>query len=164
MEFVLVLVLVALVVIVGVVCGVIHEANKVNSISFMETFNLTELPIVTFFAGNTKVNFLLDTGSSNSFIASDFSDFINGSEVIDCMDLTSATGTEQVTCRVIDTVLTYKDKDYDITLWVNEGLSSAFADLKNSKGIILHGILGSDFLSRHSYVLDFKKYTAYSKK
>lgn len=147
-----------------IVYKVTSKTNNKNPISFMETFNLTEMPIVTFLAGDTKINFLLDTGSSQSFIAKDFSDFVTGKEVVDCMNLTSATGTEQVTCRVIDTVLTYKDKDYDVTLWVNEGLSSAFADLKSTQGITLHGILGSDFLSKHSYILDFEKYLAYPKK
>lgn len=140
------------------------KADYNNSISFMETFNLTEIPIVTFLAGDTKINFLLDTGSSKSFIAKDFSNLITGDEIVDCMNLTSATGTEQVTCKVIDTTLTYKDRDYSVTLWVNEGLNSAFADLKSTQGITLHGILGSDFLDKHSYVLDFKKYIAYPKK
>lgn len=139
------------------------EDNK-NSISFMETFNLTEMPIVTFFAGDTKINFLIDTGSSQSFISQNSSSLITGTEAVCEMSVTSAQGTEDMTCKMIETVLTYKDRDYDVKLFVNKSLDVSFSDLKNQKGIVLHGILGSDFLDKYSYVMDFEKYLAYPKK
>lgn len=139
------------------------EDNK-NSISFMETFNLTEMPIVTLLAGDTKINFLLDTGSSKSFISHNSSSLVTGTEVVCGMSVTSAQGTEDMTCKVIETVLTYKDRDYDVRLFVNKGLDVSFSDLKTQKGIVLHGILGADFLDKYSYVMDFEKYLAYPKK
>lgn len=161
MEYILI------VIIIAIVCTVYNLVSKVdskNSISFMETLNLTELPIVTFLAGDTKINFLLDTGSSQSFIAENTSHLISGEEAVDNLALTSATGTEHLICKVIETSLTYKKKDYNVTLWVNESLNKAFSDLKNTQGITIHGILGSDFFSKYSYVLDFEKNIAYSKK
>lgn len=135
-----------------------------NSISFMETFNLTEMPIVTFLSGDVKVNFLLDTGSSHSFLAQNASSLITGTEAVCDMSVTSAQGTEDMTCKIIETVLTYKNKDYDVKLVVNKSLDISFNDLKAQKGIILHGILGSDFLDRYSYIMDFGKYIAYPNK
>lgn len=143
---------------------VTSKVDNKNSISFMETFNLTEMPIVTFLAGDTKINFLLDTGSSQSFIAQSASSLVTGTESICGMSVTSAQGTEDMTCKMIETVLSHKDKDYDVRLFVNKGLDTSFGDLKAQKGIILHGILGADFLDRYSYVMDFEKYLAYPKK
>lgn len=39
-----------------------------DSMSFMESMNLVNLPIVTFFQGDKRFNFLLDTGSNSSVI------------------------------------------------------------------------------------------------
>lgn len=158
-------------ILISIVLAALYVAYKVtskvdnkNSISFMETFNLTEMPIVTFLAGDTKINFLLDTGASRSYIASNASDFVTGTEAICGMDVTSAKGTDRMTCKMIETVLTYKDRNYDVRLFVNKDLDTSFGDLKTQKGITLHGILGADFLDKYSYVMDFEKYVAYPKK
>lgn len=161
MEYIFVVIALA---VIYVVYKVTSKADNKNSISFMETFNLTEMPIVTFLAGNTKINFLLDTGSSQSFISHNASDLITGTEEVCGMSITSAQGTEDVTCKRIDTVLTYKERDYEVNLFVNKSLNKSFNDLKVQKGITLHGILGADFLDRYSYVMDFEKYLAYPKK
>ena len=49
----------------------VRKRNKITSadrISFRETLDLTELPIVTFRNNDKKFNFLLDTGATNSVI------------------------------------------------------------------------------------------------
>jgi hypothetical protein len=140
-----------------------YQENKF-SISFMETFNLTEMPIVTMFAGDSKINFLLDTGSTQSYISGAASDLITGKEAMCNMQIISAQGSAKASCKVIDTVLTYKDKDFDIRLFVNSGLDTSFEDIKQKKGITLHGVIGSDFLDKYSYIIDFEKYLAYPKK
>lgn len=147
-----------------IVYKITSEVDNKNSISFMETFNLTEMPIVTLLAGDTKINFLLDTGASQSYIAQSASHLVTGTETLYDMSITSAQGTEDMTCKMIETVLTYKGRDYGVKLFVNKGLDTSFGDLKAQKGIILHGILGVDFLDRYSYVMDFEKYLAYPKK
>lgn len=45
------------------------QRKKVN-MSFKEAMDLVELPVVTFFNGDKKLNFLLDTGSNISQINS----------------------------------------------------------------------------------------------
>lgn len=140
------------------------KVDNKSSISFMETFNLTEMPIVTFLAGDTKINLLLDTGSTSSYISKNASNLITGSEAVCNMNVISANGTNKLSCRVVDTFLSYNNKDYEIKLLVNENLDKSFKDIKDSKGITLHGILGSDFMDKHSYIIDFEKYIVYSKK
>lgn len=160
MEFIF---LILILVILGISYKIVDKTPD-NIISFRETFNLTEMPIVTFFAGKNKINFLIDTGSSKSHISQKASKFITGTEKLCTTNMTSATGTEEMECKIVDTVLTYNDKDYNIELCVNKSLDISFKDLKEREGIHLHGILGNDFLNNYSYVIDFEKYLAYSKK
>lgn len=158
------IIIVLVIVAIYVAYRINRKVKEKNFIYFMETFNLTEMPIVTFLAGSVKINFLLDTGSTQSFIAQNASDLITGAEAMCGMSVTSAQGTEELTCKMIETVLTYRNKDYNVKLFVNKSLDTAFSDLKAQKGITLHGILGADFLDRYSYIMDFGKYIAYSKK
>lgn len=149
------------------VCISFRSTSKYDNksfISFMETFNLTEMPIVTFFAGDTKINFLLDTGSTSSYISQNSSELITGSEEVCNMGVISAGGTDNLNCKVIDTFLSYNNIEYEVKLFVNKNLDESFSKIKDSKGITLHGILGSDFMDKYSYVIDFEKYVAYSKK
>lgn len=138
--------------------------NKRDYISFMETFNLTDIPIVTFYAGDKKLNFMVDTGASLSHITEDVSRILTGTESYCGMSLTSINGTDTYKCKVIETAITYNGKEYIVKLHVNHGLDKSFKDLKTSKGVTLHGILGVDFLEKYSYIIDFKKYIVYSKK
>jgi hypothetical protein len=130
----------------------------------METFNLTDMPIITMFVGNTKINFLLDTGATQSFITSSISSCLDGEIEEENVEIITAHGTDKSCCKAVNTTLTYKDKSFNVSLIINESLDASFSKLKEEKGIILHGILGSDFLDKYSYIIDFEKYLAYPKK
>ena len=74
MEFVLKIVFVLLLAgIAAIVAHFVDSARKkvsYDSMSFRETMDLCELPIVTFMNNGKKLNFLLDTGASKSVIHS----------------------------------------------------------------------------------------------
>ena len=54
-----------LIIAVAVTSGVIAGVRKKSSeISFREAMDLAELPVITFYNGDKKINFLLDTGSN----------------------------------------------------------------------------------------------------
>ena len=55
---------------IAIIYWITKDTNKrINSyMSFRESMDLTELPVVTFYQGDKKINFLLDTGSNNSLI------------------------------------------------------------------------------------------------
>jgi hypothetical protein len=42
-------------------------------------------------------------------------------------------------------------------------LKDAFDNIKSEHGVTIYGILGSDFLSKYKYILDFKDNIAYIK-
>ena len=52
-----------LIILISIIIMQNYNRKKVK-MSFKESMNLTELPIVTFYNGTNKLNFLLDTGSN----------------------------------------------------------------------------------------------------
>ena len=67
------------------------------------------------------------------------------------------------TSKMIESILKYKNEEFKVNLFVNEGLDTSFEEVKKECGVQLHGILGADFLKEHKYVLDFAELVAYHK-
>lgn len=157
-----------------IVCAVsiaAHTVNRArlrerNKMSFMEAFNLTEMTIVTFLNNGKKLNFLLDTGSNDAYISKSASKIKGLSyEKIhtDGINVTGSAGNCLCT-KAIRMPLTYKDNTYDTDMFVLESLDDSFKSIKESDGVQLHGILGTLFLQKHNFVLDFDELVAYKKK
>ena len=133
-----------------------------DKISIKEAMDLAQVPVVTFYEGDIKLNFLLDSGSSHSHISSSIAKQLVGTPVETNYSYTNSTGSDTISI-VIESVLKYKNKEFKVNLFVNEGLDISFGDIKKECGVQLHGILGSDFLKEHKYVLDFAELIAYHK-
>lgn len=157
-----------------IVCAaliVAHIVDRVrtrerNKMSFMEAFNLTEMTIVTFFNNGQKLNFLLDTGSNDAYISRSASRIKGLSyEKIptDGINVTGSVGNCACT-EAIKISLTYKDNTYSTDLHILESLDESFKSIKETDGVQLHGILGTLFLQKHNFVLDFDELVAYKKK
>ena len=137
-----------------------YDRNKVE-MSFKESMNLVELPIVTFYNGNTKLNFMLDTGANMCVINSRIIDSL------DCKKLDekgSIYGMEGNITEIeyISMDFTYNSKSYNSSFQVVD-MQEAFDRIKQESGVIVHGILGSKFFEEYKYVLDFKELIAYTK-
>lgn len=133
------------------------ENNK-EVMSFRQAFELTDMPIVTFYEGDKKFNFLLDTGSIHCMI---------NKSIIDSNQISynrvesggfNVFGMEgnPVSVKPVHITLYYNERAYEDDFLVND-LSATFNTIKMSKGITLHGILGSKFFDKYKYILDFKK-------
>lgn len=158
----------------SIVCAaalVAHTIDRImrrerNKMSFMEAFNLTEMTIVTFFNNGQKLNFLLDTGSNNAYIsksASKIKGLAFEKIAADNISITSSVG--NCTCnKAIRIPLTYKDNTYSTDLFVLDSLDESFKAIKESDGVQIHGILGTLFLKKHNFILDFDELVAYKKK
>lgn len=137
--------------------------NKItNSISFRESMDLTDLPVVTFRQGKDRFNFLLDTGSSLSVINEKVLDFINHTTLDYKGSIYGMEGNTKET-SFVNISLAYKDKEYEEEFQVVD-MSAPFNKVKQDSGVIIHGILGNSFFTKYEYVLDFKELIAYSKK
>lgn len=136
--------------------------NNDRKMSFKESMDLAEMPVVTFYQGDKKFNFLLDTGSNYSHISKEAAKSIKGT-MIDTKAKVSGIG-EGETSAVCKTTLSYKGKDYNIDLSVTNHLTDVFADIKKETGVQVHGLIGNQFFQEHKYILDFNELVAYSKK
>lgn len=136
--------------------------KKKFSISFKEGMDLTDLPIVTFYSNNKKLNFLLDTGSNLCVINKKVLKTIKHSIFDSKGSIYGMEGTEQeVSYALIN--INYKDIYYHTVFQVID-MQQAFDKVKQESGVTIHGILGSKFFEEHKYILDFNELIAYSKK
>lgn len=136
-----------------------NKQKERTKISFKEGLDLTELPIVTFYQGNKKLHFLLDTGSNISYINKDVLD------TIEAEDLNSSSNTFGVEGSGIETrhyiiEIGYKDQLFKEEFGAVD-LTSAFKAIERDSGIKLHGIIGNRFFEKYKYILDFKELIAY---
>lgn len=157
-----ILILLAVLVAALIINGVEDYSKHSDEISFKEAMDLAELPVVTFYQGTEKFNFLLDTGSNHSHISVEAAERIKGTPMIGSENV-QGVGGATVVDRAISAVIGYKSKSYEVLLLVGEHLSDTFRTIKETTGVQVHGILGSGFLSDNRYVLDFDELIAYSK-
>lgn len=149
-----------LIIAVAVTSGVIAGVRKKSSeISFREAMDLAELPVITFYNGDKKINFLLDTGSNISYL----------NESIVSSLVTESTGEEsniigvegnKVNCKICKMIIRRKNQEFEEEFGIAD-LDKAFSIVKKESGVQIHGILGSRFFEKYKYVLDFKDYVAY---
>lgn len=141
------------------------KATKIHKMSFKESIDLTELPIITFEVGkNKKFNFLLDTGSNDSIVDRTALE-TKGVSYIDAGmegNLVGLDSTESKKVSFVKIDLFYKERTYSNNFLVTD-LSTVINSIKESSGVVMHGLLGSNFFNKYKYVIDFDKLIAYSK-
>lgn len=158
------IIIVALMVLaVALIANTIMEVrNRNNSrISFKESMDLTELPVVTFNCNRKKLNFLLDTGSNLSYINSSILSLLDH-EIIDRKSSVVGFEGNEVSTGSCKITVTYKRKKFEEEFSMAD-LDAAFKVIKQESGVQLHGILGSRFFEKYKYVIDFKNLIAYMK-
>lgn len=124
-----------------------------------------DLPVITLNNNGIAFNFLIDTGSNISHICP------TAAKLIEHNGLKSSNttiaglggmskGTTVCNAKFKDTL----NKEYEIKLTISEGLEDTTKCIKESVGIEIHGLLGTDFLQKYKYVIDFKELEVYAKK
>ena len=138
------------------------KQKKRENMSFREAMDLVELPIITFYNKDTKLNFLLDTGSDLSYINKSVLFSFVAMEVTESMNIIRGGGNLQ-SLGCCDMTVTYKNQEFIDRFYVSD-LDEAFGAIKAETGVQIHGILGSKFFTKYKYILDFESLIAYSKK
>lgn len=157
---VIIICVIILIITAVIITGILAGIKKKNSeISFREAMDLAELPVITFYNGDKKINFLLDTGSNISYL----------NESIVSSLVTESTGEEsniigiegnKVNCKICKMIIRRKNQEFEEEFSIAD-LDKAFSIVKKESGVQIHGILGSRFFEKYKYVLDFKDYIAY---
>lgn len=139
-----------------------RKKRKRRTMSFRESMDLTELPIVTFTNNDKKLNFLLDTGSNMSYINQSVLKNIQY-ELIDGFK-TEMIGIEgnRVENENCNIKVCYKEYIFDSEFSILD-MDETFNIIKKESGVQIHGILGNKFFQTYKYVLDFDSLTAYMK-
>ena len=148
---------------IAFIANTIDDIRKRNNskISFKEAMDLVELPVVTFYNGNTKLNFLLDTGSNVSYINSSIIPLLIHKKTDKEMDTIGIEG-NKVSNQFCKMSVTYKNQVVEEEFSI-ANLDEAFDVGKQESGVQIHGILGSKFFEKYKYILDFKELAAYIK-
>lgn len=150
-----ILALIALVVII------IKVNKKPDYISLKESLDLTDLPIITFYQKDLKLNFILDTGSTHNVIDRNVKDVIVSPIENTAVEISGLDGNRQ-TAPNVSIKLEYKNKLYEDEFCVFD-MSEAFKKIKDGNGATIHGLIGNSFMQKYKYVLDFDEMVAYSK-
>ena len=135
--------------------------KKRENMSFREAMDLVELPVVTFYNKDAKLNFLLDTGSDLSYINKSILPSLEYKEVNESRNIISVGGNSQ-TLGCCDMTVTYRNQKFIDRFYISD-LNEAFGAIKAETGVQIHGILGSKFFTKYRYILDFENLVAYSK-
>lgn len=133
---------------------------NLNKMSFRETMDLCDLPIVTFINNGNKFNFLLDTGANKSVINTEILQSMSYKETNNSGNIYGLDGKRYETSYV-NVLLNYRGKEYEEEFQVLD-MSAPFGNLKNDFGINVHGILSSSFFEKYRYILDYNELVAYS--
>lgn len=138
------------------------KQKKRENMSFREAMDLVELPIVTLYNKDTKLNFLLDTGSDLSYINKSVLPSLEYTEISESRNIISVGGnTQSLGC--CNMTVTYRNQKFIDRFYISD-LNEAFGAIKAETGVQIHGILGSKFFAKYKYILDFESLIAYSKK
>ena len=140
-----------------------YKQKKYKSMSFKEAMDLAELPIVTFYNKDKKLNFLLDTGSDFSYINKSALPSLEYKEINGNMNIISGGGSTQ-SLGCCEMTVTYKKNQKFVDKFYVSDLDKAFGIIKSETGVQIHGILGSKFFAKYKYILDFENLIAYSKR
>lgn len=138
------------------------KQKKRENISFREAMDLVELPIITFYNKDKKLNFLLDTGSDLSYINKSILPSLEYIEINESRNIISVGGNSQ-SLGCCNMIVTYKSQKFIDRFYISD-LDEAFGAIKAETGVQIHGILGSKFFVKYKYVLDFKDLIAYIRK
>lgn len=138
------------------------KTESLDKISFKEAMELTDLPVVTFYNKDKKLNFLLDTGSNESYINQSVIAELEHKVAFKHLNIIGSGGNNN-SSLCCNFQISYRDKSYNEEFNILD-LEEAFATIKSESGVQIHGILGNKFFEKYKYILDFNKLVAYSKK
>ena len=146
---------------IGIICIARHANTAKYALSFRDSMDLVDLPVVTFYNGHKKFNMLLDTGSTECIISREYLNNLIYEGTGMSREMFGMEG-ETVVNPIVSSTISYSGLKFDVEFLAAD-MSQAFGMIKKENGVTIHGILGSNFFARYKYVLDFDKLMFYKK-
>ena len=124
--------------------------------SIIYGLNKTKLPIIPVEVEGKHLCFIIDTGSTCSLIDSNVIEYFKdiASPVWD-YNISGIDGTKHKV-DVVTLPFSFEGQSYNPNFCVKP-LLEAFKDIETESGIQVHGLLGTDFLVKNKWILDFDK-------
>lgn len=142
----------------------LHTKKPSNDSISIKKYMPGDLPVITLTNNGIALNFLIDTGSNISHIIPSVLKDIKGNKIQSNNEIAGigavTNESNSIEIKVKDTL----SKEYDIILVVSKGLEESAKYIEQSTGVKIHGLLGTDFLQKYQYVIDFKTLEVYAKK
>lgn len=139
--------LVVLGIVIGII-GCIVRSSQRDTISFKEQFQVTSLPIISLICGGRELNFLIDTGATQCLIAPEV---LNSIPYKKCRRKGFAKGIGGGVSTILREIyLKYKNSEYEVQVWTSSDMEGTF------KMAGVDGLLGSDFLKKYGWRIDYK--------
>ena len=135
-----------------------------TKISFKESLDLVELPVITFMNNDKKLNLLIDSGSDISYLCEKVVPELNliSEEEVGLNIMTGIKSMDSV-CNEVKLNLSFKDNNFVEKFIILPELDYQFDDIKKENGVKIDGILGNSFLSKYKYIIDYKDLSVYMK-
>lgn len=136
-----------------------------TKISFKESLDLVELPVITFMNNNKKLNLLIDSGSDISYLCSKVVPELNLKSEKEKVELNIITGIKSTdsVCNKVKLNLSFKDNNFEEEFIILPELDQQFDAIKKENGVKIDGVLGNSFLSKYKYIIDYKDLSVYMK-
>lgn len=134
--------------------------EKEHFYRFSETFDKSNILISTFENNNKKLNFIIDTGSNLSHIDASCLKYIDCKCLkTDETNIVYGLGDIAMTVNNIYNIsLTFNDDMFNEDFLISN-MSESSKQFKEKFGIELHGLLGTPFLIKYNYIINFKDKT-----
>lgn len=117
---------------------------------------ISNLPIIVVTVKKKRLCFIIDTGSTCSLIDSNvveyFKDIVTP---VGDYNISGIDGTKHKV-DVVTLPFSYEGQSYNLK-FCTKPLLEVFKDIETESGIQVHGLLGTDFLTEHKWVIDFDK-------
>lgn len=138
----------------------LYKDCKRHKMSFAESLNLCDLPVVCFKCDGKPFNMLVDSGANNNVIDARIIESYPYKETNYCASLSGIEGNESPIVDFIEIEINHKDEVYTDKFQV-ANVSKLFDNIKNNSGVTIHGILGNNFFQKYKYILNFDELTFY---
>lgn len=161
-----ILVLTGVAAIASVINLVENKKGKTPKVLPMEIKLPGNLPIIALSSGGTMFNFLIDSGSNVSHICPEYHNMLDAEHFdVSGGEGVKGLGSDNVINRICRVAL--KDmigNEYEVDMAVTEGFKSIADNIEINTGVQIHGLLGTDFLNKYNYSIDFKTLEVYPQK
>lgn len=158
-----IVIIAVIVCIVATIINGIEDYNKDKAMiemSFRDTMGKLKLPIVSLVNNNKTFNFLIDTGSTYSLIDTIALDKISHSKVSGVKGTAYGVDGEIVPIEYTNITLSHNGKEFEDEFQIMR--VGAFDNLRENNGMDLVGILGTTFLEKYNFMIDFKNLIIYT--